>query len=216
MQIYTVAALLSAALLSACGNQQRVSANQTPDALPATSSPNATSAASSSDSLQQLALDSFELIDCRPTPDTLYLVSTSDFLFYPFGSTSTLKAFGQRYSEFTFQPETDPADPTVRLYRGTLPGGFVKLFADDDKQDLALVAGRLTAPGLRLANGLTVGMAQRAFFATFFREPPRAGLLAPKVVTLVSGLDGIRHYYSFTDGRLARIEFDSDYQFNKK
>lgn len=217
--------VMALTIVSACNSRpEAVTSNSLPEER-ASSSPEqnqASSAASSpttgstyaGDSLQHLALSSFELVSYRQTNDTLQLVSTSDFLYYPFGNSSTIQAFRQKHPTWTFAKETDRTDPTAILYRGTTRNGFIKLFADSEKKSLEIVAGDLSGPGIKLANGLAVGATRTAFFMPFFNQP--ATLPHSRVVALISGLDGIRHYYTFRADTLARIVFETDYQFDKK
>lgn len=170
----------------------------------------------SSDSLQYLARESFELLSYRTTPDTLQLISTSPFLFYPFGKHATVTSFKKQYPAFVLKRKTDAFDASAVLYRGTAANDFVKLFMDDEKKTLEIVSGKVLGPELHLINGIAVGMSERAFFKLFFKQPSIIEKSGARVVELISGLDGIQHYYVFQSGVLMRIEFDTNYQFNKK
>jgi|GEM_PF-895906 len=169
----------------------------------------------SPDSLQRLAQRSFELVEYHVRADTLQLVSTSDFLFHPFGRLATIQEFQRQNPAWSFQKVTDPADAAAVLYRCAYNNSWLKLFADGEKKALEIVAGHVTTLEAPLANRVVVGMSKREFFATFLRQPStlEAG---SRVVELESGLDGIRHYYTFQQDKLTSIDFDSDYQFSKR
>ncbi|UYZ62621.1 hypothetical protein [Hymenobacter weizhouensis] len=169
----------------------------------------------SKDSLQYLVFDSFELVSYQVAADTLQLVSTSNFLYYPFGRYSAISAFKAKNPLFTFVKETDPTDNTVNLYRGIYDNNFIKLFLDDEKGALEVVSGRVNDSKIRLNEGILVGMKKREFFSRIFKKPSIIEKADIKVVELISGLEGIHHYYTFRNDTLARIDFNTNYQFNK-
>lgn len=169
----------------------------------------------SSDSLQYLALDSFELVTYELATDTLKLVSTSNFLYYPFGSFSSVSALKKAGLKFAFQQESDASDTSVQIYRATFANSFVKLFQDDEKKKLEIVSGRILNKEIKLINGIRIGTSKRSFFSSFFKKPSTIEKTDHKVIELISGLDGIRHYYAFKNSVITSIKFDSDYQFNK-
>ena len=129
-------------ILSACNSRpdtvvQRAVAKPesaaSPDPLAATGQSGTNSAATtaaadtvaySGDSLQYLARPSFELLSYRLTPDTLQLISTSPFLYYPFGKQASVASFKKQYPSFVFKRQTDSFDSSAVLYRGVAPNGF--------------------------------------------------------------------------------------------
>ena len=170
----------------------------------------------SSDSLQYLALNSFELLTYRITPDTLQLVSTSAFLYYPFGKFTSIAGLQKNLPAVIFKRESDKNDVSAKIYRGVIGNAFVKMFFDQEKKSLEIVSGNIYTPELKLGNGIKIGMKKRAFFAKFFKKASTAEQGSKRIVELISGLDGIRHYYTFKNNVLAHIEFDTDYQFDKR
>lgn len=209
-------------LLSACNGRDESAIHQTsprkikpPIPTEVTDQAVANTVTYSSDSLQYLARENFELLTYRTTPDTLQLVSTSSFLFYPFGHLATVTAFQRRQPKLTLTQESDGIDTSVRLYRGTFKNSFVKLFLNKEKNAIEMVSGHLYGPEIKLVNGIEVGMSKRNFFAIFFKKPAAIEKGNVNVIELISGLDGIQHYYIFRNNVLERIEFDTDYQFSK-
>jgi len=152
----SVSVLLFAFLsLSACSNQHETPIDQKTDvkqgssqqhsSTEATDQPVAVSQiadddtlAYSSDSLQYLALNSFELLTYRVTPDTLQLVSTSDFLYYPFGKLTTVADLQKRLPAVMFKRESDRTNPSAKIYRGVIDNAFVKMFFDEEKRRLEI------------------------------------------------------------------------------
>ena len=183
---------------------------------PSTQDERAASINYSKDSLQYLALDSFELLTYRETTDTLQLVSTSPFLYYPFGEFPSLPAFQKNFPLLAFKRKTDQSDTSAKIYRGVFKSTFIKLFLDEEKKALEVVSGHIFTSEVKLVNGIATGMKKRAFFARFFKKPSTVEQNTQQVVELVSGLDGIRHYYTFKDDTLEHIHLDTDYQFDKR
>jgi len=148
----------------------------------------------------------FELIDYKLSTDTLTLISSSDFLHYPFGVFKDNKALKKEYPNL------------FNLKNGfpylTLGDSYVKFFFDDDKKRLETVYAKITNPEIRLRNGIATGMTKYEVLTRFFNSSlDNADNL--KVLRLESGLLGMWHYYTFDNNVLTSIYFDTDYQLDK-
>lgn len=220
------ASVITSLALSACNSHNEAIVNQSdskeqvsqrPENSSTPSAPDADGAIIySDDSLQYLALDSFELVSYQIVSDTLQLVSTNNFLYYPLGKLHTISSLKTKYPSIILKKEIDLFDNTADIYRATLDDSFIKIFLDDEKKTLEIVSGIIISPKIIINDNIKIGMKKRGFFTCFFSKPSSVEKKDIKVVELISGLDGIRHYYTFQGDTLVKIEFDTDYQFDKR
>jgi hypothetical protein len=148
----------------------------------------------------------FGLIDYKLSTDTLTLISTSDFLYYPFGVFNDVNALKKEY-------------PKLFNYKNEFPylssgDSYVKFFFNDDKRRLETVYARIINPEIRLRNGIVTGMSKDEVLTKFFNSKPD-NTDDLKVLKLESGLLGMWHYYTFDKNVLKSIYFDTDYQLDK-
>lgn len=172
------------------------------------------------DSLVRFFRPDAHIILAQLLGDTLLLAATSDFVYYPFGHCPNIACAQVRYAPFVFtaQPPPSRAAVPLKLYRGTYQRSqlVLSLQAKDPSPrgegphhpELEVAAGSIQDVGPKLANGIAVGQSLAQVLAHFFRQPlALVGPSAIKVVRLDSGLDRIRHSYTFSQGRLTAITF---------
>ena len=158
------------------------------------------------DDLKNKVRESLGLIDYSFSADTLNLIFTSDFLYYPFGvfknHEGLKKAYPKLYSLRNGFPYLSNRD------------SYAKFFYDDDKKKLETVYASFTSSKFRLTNGIVTGMSKKEVMTRFFISMPD-NLDNISVLRLESGLVGIWHYYKFDNDILISICFDTDYQLEK-
>lgn len=146
------------------------------------------------------------LIDYNFSADTLNLILTSDFLYYPFGVYKNHEGLKKDYPKL------------YSLRNGfsylTYGDSYAKFFFDDDKTKLETVYALVTSSQFRLTNGIRTGMSKKEVMTKFFISMPD-NLDNISVLRLESGLVGIWHYYKFDNDILISICFDTDYQLEK-
>ncbi len=167
------------------------------------------------DSLQSLAKEGFGLIKLSIKGDTLDLVSTSSFLYYPFGKFNAPSDFIKTNKTFKESIEHDKGDPSIKLYRMSNKNNFIKLFKDDGKSNVEIISGKVYDSDLCLINGIKIGISKSDFLKIFFKDVPEKQVVDIKVIKLVSGLEGITHVYIFNKDCLTSFYFDTDYSFDK-
>ena len=173
-----------------------------------------------SDSLVRFFRPDAHIILAQLLGDTLLLAATSDFVYYPFGHCPSLACAQVRYAPFVFAAQLPAPRAAVypKRYRGTYQRSRLVLSLQAKSPnptgegphhpELEVAAGSIQDAGLKLANGIAVGQPLAQVLAHFFRQPlALAGPAAIKVVRLDSGLDRIRHSYTFSQGRLTAITF---------
>lgn len=214
----TPVAFVCTALLLACCNPEAkpdstVASPSAKDAVP-DAQPPATAIVYSTDSLQKLAFDKTELIAYNVGNDTLEVVSTSDFLFHPFGKYSSINAFSNAHSGWRFQQKNDPEEPSAQLYRSKDEENVLNLFLDTENNTLEIVSGSFVTKIPKFSNGIRLHMKKPDFFSLFLKKHSEIENKA-NVVVLVSALNGIKQYYNFENNILNKIEFVTNYQLDK-
>jgi hypothetical protein len=170
--------------------------------------------------LKRNAIKDIDLDKLKIIKDTLWITSTSDFLYFPFGLFKSISEFKKRFKLAWKQNiEEDRSDEIPRynykVYKMIFKNSFVKLFKDDEKNEVEIVSGKIINPELLLTNQIKIGIDKKVFLLKFFNKTPETILDKINVVKLESGLLGMWHYYKFKDNILQEIIFKTDYLFNQ-
>jgi hypothetical protein len=168
------------------------------------------------ETLEKSAKKDLQLVELSIQKDTLNIVSTSSFIFYPLGKFIAIEKIRQSNPQFATVIEHDKNDKKAKLYRLSSKNSFVKFFKDPNKATLEIVSGKIINPEIMLKNGIRVGMSKINFFNLFFNKMTEHQVNNIKVVKLISALNGITHVYTFENEKLNRLAFDTDYTFDKK
>ncbi|PWG78033.1 hypothetical protein DDR33_24295 [Pararcticibacter amylolyticus] len=153
-----------------------------------------------------------ELVEASINRDTLKIVSENRSFFYPFGRYKSISLIRSHNPLFNIIIEKAklPNRSFTNIYKLIYKNSFVKLIKDPDLEGLGVVSGKIKDKGLKLQNGVEVGMTKSAFLNLYFNDSaPQFEKI--KVVEIISGAAGIWHYYYFKDDVLSSIAFDSDY-----
>jgi len=171
---------------------------------------------SPTDNLQNFAKKELELSELYIKKDTLEIVSTAGFLYYPFGKFKTLSSLNQTLTIFKDSLEIDTSLDGARdkLYRMTYKNSFLKFYYDDEKKTYEIVSGNIRDPEVILVNNIKIGITKSDFMNVFFNGVTPEQVHGVKIIKMVSGLDGIFDYY-FDNDILTSIKLDTDYLFNK-
>ncbi len=151
--------------------------------------------------------------------DTLNIVTTNQFAYYPFGKYFSIEEFNNSLKSFILGVEQQyPYNDTLLdlrvLYNLTYKDSKIKVLSDPDNKTIEIVSGKILDPEVEFVNGFQVGMTKAAFIDSLFSINP-VDFPKIKVVEIESGLMGIWHYYKFEQDTLKSILLDTDYQFNK-
>jgi hypothetical protein len=170
------------------------------------------------DSLAYFSYDK-KVISVELKWDTLNIVTTNQFAYYPFGKYFSIEEFNNYLNSFNLDVEQQyPNNDTLLdlrvLYNLSYRDTKIKVLSDPENKTIEIVSGKILDPELKLVNGFQVGMTKAAFIDSLFSKKP-ADFSKIKVVEIESGLMGIWHYYIFEHDTLKSILLDTDYQFNK-
>ena len=151
--------------------------------------------------------------------DTLSIVSTGWYFYYPFGKVhhvDSLKGIFPKFKLLTVL-DTDKTDlsDTITVYRFSYKRNFLKFLQEPDTHKFEIVSGNIVDSTIDLLNGTKVGMSKSAFLDLYFKTNVNKETEKINVVEFITGLEGMWHYYTFRNNRLVSIRFDTDYQVNK-
>jgi hypothetical protein len=170
------------------------------------------------DSLKKYSLDS-KLLSVQARNDTLIIVTTNPFAYFPFEKHSSVNEFVSKLEIFSSEMELqnhedDSSEPADTLYNLAYHKSKIKILLDSDQRLVNIVSGEINDKGIILKNGMEIGQTKTFVISKFFKKLP-ANYKEIKVIEIVSGLIGIWHYYEFKEDQLIRIKFDTDYTFKK-
>lgn len=157
--------------------------------------------------IKSKARESLELNAYTFTGDTLKLVASTKFLYYPFGEFHHVKELKKVFVHTQYKEK----DGLPYVFN---TNSYIKFFYDTDKDSFELVYGKITNPNFEMTNGIKVGMTKKELFNTYFTTTIDK-MDSIKVLTVESALVGIWHYYTFENNILVSICLDTDYQFDK-
>jgi hypothetical protein len=163
--------------------------------------------------LFKYAKKNFELIDFNFKKDTLELISTSSFLYYPFGKHKSIKdiTFSNREN---IQKQRRSKDSTHTLLVDFFYNdSYSTFFYNKDSKMCELVKARIINSHVILSNGINLRLRIDEFFNIFFDNFPKDSYEKINVIKLVSGKAGVWHYYHFKNGKLDSINIETDYLF---
>jgi hypothetical protein len=155
----------------------------------------------------------------RMKGDTLNLVTTNPFAYYPFGKFHNVNDFKNSLGAFEVASEKQYAnnDTTLdlrELYNLSFNHSKIKVLAGPENSTIEIVSGIIIDGDIKLRNGFEIGITKDAVFdSLFIKKPDNYSRI--NTIELESGLLGIWHYYKFNNDILMTISFDTDYQFKK-
>ncbi len=169
-----------------------------------------------SETLKKAAKSNFELNVLFIKNDTLELVSDSQFLYFPFGVFKNIQSLKHSLNQFRDSIQKDSSS-NEELERMIFNKSFVKFYYDKDQGKFQIVSGQIIDENIVMINGIKLGMEKHEFLEEFFNFYKPIKVDNIKVIQLVSGLQGMTHYYYFNnDSKLVSIKLMSDYLFNKE
>lgn len=162
-----------------------------------------------------------ELIEYKKHGDTITIVSTDKFLYYPFGSFNSAVEFEDKYDlkmdkqvESSY-PDGDTTQAKRDIYKYIINNSYIKFLLYEDQKKLEVLSGKIYDKNICLVNGVKLGIDKENLIHMFVRNINQEDIENVNVVELESGLTGIWHYYTFKDNILIFFCFDSDYQLPK-
>lgn len=159
--------------------------------------------------LKMAIKEDVEVIKVSFVKDTMHLVLTNSYLFYPFGEYKDFNLFYNDFSK-TKDINIDSTFNIFKIIKMRINKSCVIFIENFETGKLEIFSGQIYDPDYKLVYGVQVGMSKKDFFLLFFNYLPKKMELIT-VVKFESGLDGILHYYSFENNKLHSIKLNSDY-----
>lgn len=141
--------------------------------------------------------------------DTLFVVSPSDSVFYPFGEKPHAAQLAARAPRFAVEMGSEVNDGQVDKFTILRYKRSAVKFYDEEEFGATVVAGRIVDPEVKLPYGLGVGQSLSQVLNALFKQFPVEKAQRIKVVRIKSALDAIIYYYNFDQGVLSSITMDS-------
>jgi hypothetical protein len=150
--------------------------------------------------------------------DTLDLVVCADFVYSPFGKIKNKSEFGSSLlRNFGLQNKIQTitfGQAEVQILRHNA-SKLIFFFDDTDTSIHSdILKGEIYVVDVEFVNNIRIGIETNDFYNTFFDYFPAELVDKYKVVVLESCVDGIKHIYTFKDGKLNSVKFISDYKFD--
>ena len=149
--------------------------------------------------------------------DTLDLVICADYVYWPFGfiknkdmfASSILKNFSLNNKHIV--NEADAFEIQVLKLKSSK---LIFCFDDTDSATHSdIYKGEIYDSEVQFINGLKIGIDKTDFYNLFFDYFPTELTSKYKVVELESCIDGIKHLYTFKNGKLNSVKFISNFTF---
>ena len=159
-------------------------------------------------------IEDFDIIVKKVYSDTLLLVTTSSFLYYPFGVYGSLEKFQNDQSIWkTFSNDVAMDSNTEKNYRSLkFRNSYLTIYFNEEKGKVDIVKSFIEDYEIKLMYCIKKGILKQDFIKILnanindeFKEV--------NVIKLESGLTGIVHYYTFKGVKLENIRIESDYSF---
>ncbi|OOQ60564.1 hypothetical protein [Mucilaginibacter pedocola] len=152
------------------------------------------------------------------TGDTLKFITCNDFVYNPFGKTTTRSDLRNTLlKKFTISDKVvESRFGSFKLNMLNYKSSKLAFFLDDDDTltHSNIAKGEIYDSEAELLNGIKVGMTDESFYKKFFKFFPDELRVKYKVVALNACVDDITHIYSFEYGKLKSIKFTNQYVFN--
>ena len=142
--------------------------------------------------------------------DTLYLVTCSKYVYYPFGDIkSEVDLKSSFLGGFSITTKKDDAKTELEILK--LHTNKLILSFDGDTTNTMtsyIVQGEINERGVNFINGIEIGITKADFFKRFFTFFPKKLESKYKTVIFESCVTGIKHVYSFDDNKLHSVTFN--------
>ncbi len=169
------------------------------------------------DSLKKWALKDigFDNIDgaevIKINKDTLKIISTAKFIYYPLGQFSNIQSLELKYPILKIEKSSD--NEMEELFKTSYKHSSFKFVLDKETNYLEIVFARILDEDIKFKNGIQVGMDIDSLYCKIFSKPIKLDQV--KKIKIISALDGINHLYELNNGKIDQIIIDSDYLYNK-
>ena len=157
-----------------------------------------------------------EIAEVLFNEDTLKIVTGITHLYYPFGKHSDIKDIEKSIlnsSVKNIHLINFQAQDSTAITQITTPLSVIKFFYDDEQLRQEIVSADIRDSNFHFLNNIRIGMSKDELLKILFSKPPAVTV---NTIKLISGLDGIKHYYLFKDDKLTEIKMVTDYTFTGK
>jgi hypothetical protein len=158
--------------------------------------------------------EKFEILNSKVINDTLEILSSSNFLYYPAGKFSNTTYFEKNNKEIKRNIELFIRYDTEKdsLINYSYGNSYIKFIFDEEKNAYEIISANIIDDNYILNKQIKIGLSKTNFMLRFSRSFDLNLLKNINVIKFVSALEGIWHYYYFRNDILIQIKFETDYQ----
>ena len=142
--------------------------------------------------------------------DTLYIVTCSDYVYFPFGNLTDKSRLEKLFKQFHTVEKLTVEEKGVISYRLKNKSSTLSLQFDNDSEESIhsyIVKGEIDDNNVRFVNKIQIGMSIRNFYDIFFDYIPIEFLKEFKVIIFESCVTDILHIYNFENANLVSVKF---------
>jgi len=149
--------------------------------------------------------------------DTLKIVTTDNFAYFPFGRFNNLNSLISKQPYFNiskkiFHPYNDSETDT--LYNLKYLESKITLIYDREQKLFQITSGIIVDEKIRFENDIRIGDSKNSLLEKFIpKKPSNSGSI--NVIEIISALTGIWHYYTLKNNILVSVELVTDYQIKQ-
>lgn len=159
----------------------------------------------------------YQIKDIKVYTDTMTVYSLATYVIYPFGEWSSVEQYITDnqlswYRESGYKSYYDSMEVSVnRMSR--VDGSYIDLYYSIWTKKVELLAGYVSDPEVKLANGLHPGMSKDEVFRVFFKKYPKSYTQDVMVLKVVSGAGEVAEIYTFKGQKLRHIKIETAYKY---
>ena len=159
----------------------------------------------------------YQIKDIKVYTDTMTVYSLASYVIYPFGEWTSVEQYITDnqlswYRESGYKSYYDSMEVSVnRMSR--VDGSYIDLYYSIWTKKVELLAGYVSDPEVKLANGLHPGMSKDDVFRVFFKKYPKSYTQDVMVLKVVSGAGEVAEIYTFKGQKLRHIKIETAYKY---
>ena len=149
-----------------------------------------------------------DIIETRISNDTLQIITTDPFLYYPFGIFRNVNQYEKRYPLLKRVLVTNKKGNN-NLFKYKYKNSTIVIFMDKRIQ----IVNAVIKDNIKIARNISIGMDKLTLLSLLGYSDCKDKLKNINVVECVSGLDGVWLYFMFKENLLESILIRIDYTF---
>ena len=153
-----------------------------------------------------------DIIETRISNDTLQIITTDPFLYYPFGIFRNVNQYEKRYPLLKRVPVTSKKGNN-NLFKYKYKNSTTVIFMDKNDSKRIQIVNAMIKDNIKIVRDISIGMDKLTLLSLLGYSDCKDKLKNINVVECISGLDGVWLYFMFKENLLESILIRTDYTF---